>query len=161
MAKATPKKAVAVAIKVSQDGSRLVTENNLTLYYFMPQRYDPYHKSGNIPFMADFPFYLKDWIEDWEPLTGDPKIPYGGEDKFGLRKDDFTVAKREGEPKKGQKQIMFRTWYLYTYKGDGPNQINGEVNGVWQKVSPDLIDLTYYRKFVPPGIEEQPGWSGP
>ena len=137
-----------VVIQVSQDGSRLVTGQKLTLYYFMPQRYDPTHAgvgaANGIPWMGEFPSYLKDWIEDWDPLTGTVKLPDKGKNKFGLHQDDFTYAERLGAPKLGQQQIMFRTWYLYTYKGDNPNQINGEVNGVWQKVTPDLIDLSYY-----------------
>ncbi len=132
-----------VNIQVSQDGSRLVTNDKLTLYYFMPQRYDPTH-DGKIPWMADFPSYLLDWIEDWDPLTGKARIPYGGKNKFGLDLDDFKYITRKGGPKAQEQQIMFRYWYLYTYKGDGPNQINGEVNGIWQRVSPDLISLADY-----------------
>jgi len=143
-------------ISVSQDGSRLVTEGDLTLYYFTPQRFNPTHNGptpeSRIPWMADFPFYLKDWIEDWSPLIEKPIVEDVVEDAAkqkrkqnnGISKSDFRTFRRNGGPKKDEIQIMFRGWYLYTYKGDGPNQINGEVNGIWQKVTPDLISLKHY-----------------
>ena len=141
--KAKKKAVTEVTIKVSQDGSRLVTEGNLTLYYFLPQRFNPTHGGDDaIPWMSEWPYYLKSWIEDWDPLTGAAKLK--GTKGDGLSKDDFKYVIRKGGPKNGEQQIMFRHWYLYTYKGDNPNQLNGEVNGVWHKVSPDMIDIGHY-----------------
>lgn len=151
-------------IYVSQDGSRLVTKGDLTLYYFTPQRYNPTHggpKDKVIPWMAEFPFYLKDWIEDWSPLVGKAIFKkQRGKQNNGIEKSDFAPIKRGGGPKKGKEQIMFRNWYLYTYKGDSANQVNGEVNGIWQKATPDLRDLRDYIDPKAP-IEDQGIAGGP
>ena len=139
MSDITPK----VIIRVSDDGSRLVTQSGQTLYRFMPQRYDPSH-SGKIPWMANFYGFMEGWMGMWSPLTGDPQCFYEGTNPYNLTQSDFSKAVRDGNPKKGEQQIMFRYWYLYTFDADRPDVVNGEVIGMWQKVSPDLIDLRSY-----------------
>ena len=162
--------ATKVIIRVSQDGSRLVTSDNLTLYRFMPQRYDPNHGSSKsdhnyIPWMSEFPGFMKDWIETWDPVAGLPVLGEPENNKYKINgksaKDggDFSTIERKGGPKITESQILFRGWYLYTYTYDRPDNINGEVIGLWQKVSPDLINLP--DQYGSPGIKDQHVTAGP
>jgi hypothetical protein len=156
-----------IIIRVSKDGSRLVTSENLTLYRFMPQRYDPNHGSSKgehnyIPWMSEFPGFMKDWIETWDPVTGVPVLGEPENNKYkinGKQGGDFSTVERKGGPKMSESQIVFRGWYLYTYKNDRADGVNGEVTGLWQKVSPDLINLPDH--YGSPGIKDQRVGTGP
>lgn len=140
-----------VIIKVSQDGSRFFTDENFTLYYFPPQRLDPKHEGpspknpNGIPFMDNMPDYLKFWMQDWSPLTGDPEFDPEAIKRFKLDPAELSHSMRDAGPKVKEYQIMFRGWFLYYYKGDNnPNLINGEVSGLWHRAGPDLVPITAY-----------------
>ncbi len=45
---------------------------------------------------------------------------------------DFGYATRDGHPEDGKNQILFRNWYLYTYKPDVNGSTNGEIGGMWK-----------------------------
>lgn len=160
-----------VTIHVSQDGSRLVLEDNSTLYYFAPQRVNPAHDLRVIPWMANWPDYLQFWMHDWSPLTIQGKNvpvffdpadvkPYRLSDEKDLKPDERFL--RQGGPKKNEYQILFRGWSLYTYKGDDhPNQISGLVNGLWHVATPNLVYIQHYLTEDTPTPPEQSYGSGP
>ncbi len=127
----------AIKIVVSKDGKWLETIAGMALYYFLPQSQDPKHQ-GMIPYMSQFPVSSREWIMQWNPLVGDPE--FQGKD-HGVDQDDFGVAERLGGPDEFGDQIMFRNWYLYTFNQDEPQQVEGEVAGIWQRVPRDLNRL--------------------
>jgi hypothetical protein len=127
-----------IRIKVSKDGKRLETHDDRALYYFEPQIQDPLH--DKIPWMDNmFPF--TDWMKKWNPLVG--TAVFAANDAYDLvAQKDFGYGTREGGPEDKGKQILFRNWYLYTYKPDEKGITNGEIAGLWKLVPADLKMLT-------------------
>ncbi len=127
-----------VKIVVSKDGKWLETAEGMALYYFEPQIQDPFHEK--IPWMDNmYPF--TDWMKKWNPLVGVPEFEANYAFDVVTQKD-FGYATREGGPEDKGKQILFRNWYLYTYKPDERATIYGEILGLWRLTPADLKMLT-------------------
>lgn len=141
----------SVKILVSQDGSRLTLEDGSTLYHFAPQRFNSEKQANVVPWMDEWPDYLKFWVKAWNPLAttnGKAEFEKADKDAYRLEDTDLYYFKRDGGPHDSKFQITFRGWSLFTYQGEHhPDQANGEVGGLWRAVDPNLIDLGHY---VPP-----------
>jgi hypothetical protein len=144
MAEAQP-----VVIQVSSDGSHLQTESGQTVYLFYPQRLDPAHRF--IPWGRDFPGYLVDWVLNWTPLVG---IPKAGK---GVNQENLSTIVRGGQPDKGQSQISYRGWWLYTLNGEAPNT-QSPVPGLFQLVPADEGQLMLL--VSPENVGDGAGYNG-
>jgi hypothetical protein len=123
--------APTVVIQASSQGF-LETADGQALYLFYPQRLDPDHKF--IPWGRDFPGYMVDWIMQWTPLVGSPKAGQG------VNQANLGTILRGGQPDKGQSQITYRGWWLYTLDGQAP-KTQTPVPGLFQLVPADESQL--------------------
>jgi hypothetical protein len=126
-----------IKICVSKDGQRLETSDGQALYYYELQSFDALHE-GTIPWMANFPAFLVGWMEKWCPLVGKPEFVGNN---APISSKSFSTAERGGNPDEKRQQIMFRNWYLYTYKADTSGTTEGEIPEMWKLVPVDLKPL--------------------